>query len=75
MFVYELRGCGFTSHCSHLRLALQNRKRKFTKPTVNPDKKNIKPFETDESNVAVAAPEFLIVDSDHDEDEDMTLYN
>ena len=32
--------------------------------------KNAKPFEIDESRIAMAAPEFLIVDLGQDEDED-----
>ena len=32
--------------------------------------KNAKPFEIDESRIAMAAPEFLIVDLGQDEDKD-----
>ena len=34
-------------------------------------KKNVNPFEIDKNDAAVATPEFPIVDSDHDEDEDI----
>ena len=50
---------------------LQSRKINFTKPVVNPNQKNVEPLEIDKRNVAVAAPEFVIVDSDHDQDEDI----
>ena len=53
--------------------ALQSRKINFVKPVVNPDQKNVKPLEIDKSDVAVAAPEFVIVDSDHDQDEDIDI--
>lgn len=33
------------------------------------EKKNVNPFEIYKNDVAVAAPKFLIVDSDHEEDE------
>ena len=36
-------------------------------------KKNVNPFEIDKNDVVVAAPKFLIVDSDHEEDEDIDI--
>ena len=36
-------------------------------------KKNVNPFEIDERDIVVAAAEFLIVDSDHDEDKDIGI--
>ena len=35
--------------------------------------KNVYPFENNKSNVAVTASEFLIVDLDHDEDENIDI--
>ena len=35
--------------------------------------KNVNPFEIDKSDVVVAAPEFLTVFLDHDEDEDIDI--
>ena len=35
--------------------------------------KNVNLFEIDKSDVAVAAPDFLINDLDHDEDEDIDI--
>ena len=53
---------------------MENLKRNFTEPTVNPDqKKNAYLFETDESDVAVAASEFLIVALDYDGNEDIDI--
>ena len=36
-------------------------------------KKNVYPFENDKSDVAVSASEFLIVDLDHDKDENIDI--
>ena len=36
-------------------------------------KNYLNPFEIDEIDVALIAPEILIVDSDHDEDEDIDI--
>ena len=58
-------------HC--FNEALQSQQINFTKPTVNSDQKNVKLFETDESDVAVVTPEFVIVDSDHDHDNDIDI--
>ena len=60
-----------TFHC--FNEALQSQQINFTKPTVNSDQKNVKLFETDESDVAVVTPEFVIVDSDHDHDNDIDI--
>ena len=35
--------------------------------------KNVYPFENDKSDVVLSASEFLIVDLDHDEDEDIGI--
>ena len=54
---------------SLVKLKIKN----FTKLTVNPDQKSVYPFEIDEGNDAVVTTEFFIIDSDHDEDEDVDI--
>ena len=36
--------------------------------------KDVDPFEIEENDVAVAGPEFLMVDLDHEEDEEIDIF-
>ena len=54
------------------KVSLANPEKKFYKANCQPlPKKNVNPFEIDKNDAAGATPEFPIVDSDHDEDEDI----
>ena len=50
-----------------LKISFAKLEKNSVKRIVNPYKKRyVNPFEIDKSDIAIAAPEFLLTDSDHD---------
>ena len=52
---------------------MQSQKKKLQSQLSILTEKNANPFEIDDSGAAIAAPEFLIIDSGQDEDEDIDI--